>query len=62
MKIAEVLQQLSENNEYVQGLSRKLQNGQLGRDRIVEELNAVAEQNQECLEFLGQMLGIAIQE
>ena len=60
MNVSEALQQIADNNNYVNNLARKLEEGTMHRDSIVSELREIVRQNQECIEILSDELECAI--
>ena len=58
MNVSEALQQIEDNNDYIKKLCQRLKDESMGRDRAIEELICVVENNQECLEIVSQELGV----
>jgi len=58
MNVSEALQQIEDNNHYIPKLCQRLKDESMGRDRVIEELICVVENNQECLEIVSQELGV----
>lgn len=54
MNKPDIVQQMTENNQYLQALARRIRTA--GLERIAEEMEAIALQNQECLEVLVESL------